>query len=579
MVLKRRSEEPECAHCSNPNTIHITVPSDSSSCPSVSQQCVACSRVNELELEVQEAIERVKQVISDLKRAKTEVNYQHSSIVKDFPPEILSAIFESYVSDTVASQIAVGGHYVRQNRILPVPMTLIQVCNHWRRVALSTPQIWTTIALNLNLRREEEQLCFVRAWIARTRNFPLTVHLYFCSFLWHESVIPCLQAAVSSSAQWRHLYVSSLSESVMEFLDQHIQRLPMLETLGILFSSMFSSSDSMPTNPLLARCKPAPKSIIFYGPCPPGKIGIQWEAVTTMRVEQLLTDECISMVRSSPNLVTCIFEGIVYAVRVDFHSYHANRPVVEHTKIQHFSYSSPSCPAFIFFRLKLPNLRSLGFDCPDVHRENSDWQAGVPLFFERSGLTNLEVLRLPNHFPYRSQLKPLLSMAPMLRHFILISELRRKEKTSIRGLLADLQVLAAIGSGSDDPNHHFLPNLTVLEFHLDKMVFPWKYAPQCFWPRMLNASCRRPLSTLNVVDTTRGDYMVPQGYETVRLVPSNISVILVSLKRRGYQVTFKSESDGADLFESSVNNRKAGTDDDGILEYANDFAQMALCGQ
>ncbi|KAF9555583.1 hypothetical protein CPC08DRAFT_765805 [Agrocybe pediades] len=61
-------------------------------------------RVNELELEIEEAIERLNQLtVANLKRVKTEVNYQHSSIVKDFPSEILSAIFESCVSDTVDS--------------------------------------------------------------------------------------------------------------------------------------------------------------------------------------------------------------------------------------------------------------------------------------------------------------------------------------------------------------------------------------------------------------------------------------------------------------------------------------------
>ncbi|KAF9555597.1 hypothetical protein CPC08DRAFT_124450 [Agrocybe pediades] len=354
MVLKRRSEEPECAHCSNPNTIHITVPSDSSSCPSVGQQCVACNRVNELELEVQEAIERVNQLIADLKRAKTEVNYQPSSIVKDFPPEILSAIFESYVSDTVASQIAGRGLYLDQKQIPPIPMTLTQVCNHWRSVALSTPQIWTTMAFDLRLCCKEEQTAFVRSWIARTRNFPLTVYIDFSYSSTLESVIPCLQAVASSSVQWHHFYASGLSETVMELLDQHIQRLPILETLGISFPYEFSSSDSMPTNLLLARCNPAPKSIKFYGHCPPGKIGIQWEAVTTMRVQQLDTDECISMVHSAPNLVMCIFEGIVYAVRVDFHSYHANRPVwntprfstsrIPHRPARRLSFSASNFP-------------------------------------------------------------------------------------------------------------------------------------------------------------------------------------------------------------------------------------------
>jgi hypothetical protein len=80
--------------------------------------------------------------------------------INALPPEILSAIF------LPLREIR------RYKQLLPFQVHLSHVCRHWRQIAISTPQLWSSITLFST----KSQPC-VEEWLARSGSVPLDVRL------------------------------------------------------------------------------------------------------------------------------------------------------------------------------------------------------------------------------------------------------------------------------------------------------------------------------------------------------------------------------------------------------------------
>ncbi|KAJ3570297.1 hypothetical protein NP233_g4505 [Leucocoprinus birnbaumii] len=88
------------------------------------------------------------------------MNQASPPMIDVLPPEILSAVF------------ALLRQTRRYRQLLPFQVQLSHVCRHWRQVALSTPQLWSTISIFSS----ESQLC-TNEWLTRSCTVPLDVRL------------------------------------------------------------------------------------------------------------------------------------------------------------------------------------------------------------------------------------------------------------------------------------------------------------------------------------------------------------------------------------------------------------------
>ncbi|KAF4612191.1 hypothetical protein D9613_004568 [Agrocybe pediades] len=525
------SNSPKCTSCQKCDDTHIAIPNKLlSTCPASTQNCEACTRVKKLTSEVEEAAEKLKELIALLQRAKTDMNHHHSSSVSKLPPEILSTIFEVYTSDALPPCLQDEIEFdVPEHDVLSIPLVLSHVCHRWRQVAFSTPQIWTMFTISLDrCDGSQAEQDIISAWIGRTRNHPLTIHLHssleedYHTALPKSSHLPALQVLASSSRQWRH-FSARVPTYVLEYLGTQAQDIPLIETVGIGLRAL-----QMDDAPIAHQL---------------------WRAVTTMRIEHISTEECLFLISSSPNLVTCIFEDI--DAGGDEALWHSGQPVTEHLKIQHFTYDSSEC-CHLFYRVKLPNLRSLtcvgeGF--------TEEWSTILPVFFANSGLEKLEVFRLPSDSFTFAQLQSLLSRTPALTHLSLVCDGDHKEV--VDGLLEHLQAtVITILSGPGQSHRPFLPNLTSLELEMrGGPCFPWEKVTPCFAHIMLSSLPKefmlRRLSSLKVVDTADLWEGANEDAEGGRLIPHNVLEHLIMAMRKGVEITFL-DSEGYDLLEQSM---------------------------
>ncbi|RDB25754.1 hypothetical protein Hypma_006254 [Hypsizygus marmoreus] len=91
-----------------------------------------------------------------------------SCFVGTLPVEILQEIFFECVGETDGYIIGEGA----------APFVLSHVCRHWRKVAISTPALWTDMFVELDQRRtHHSHPLLVNLWLQRSGTLPLTLNI------------------------------------------------------------------------------------------------------------------------------------------------------------------------------------------------------------------------------------------------------------------------------------------------------------------------------------------------------------------------------------------------------------------
>ncbi|KAJ7453704.1 hypothetical protein B0H11DRAFT_1621137, partial [Mycena galericulata] len=111
-------------------------------------------------------IEQQKEVLKKLEHSKSLVQRQLNNVrdpVARLPSEISSEIF----TQCLPLLVEPGAHNI--------PILLLNICNTWTDIALSTPALWA--AIRVVFPRPEGFPQLLRTWLQRARNRPLSVSL------------------------------------------------------------------------------------------------------------------------------------------------------------------------------------------------------------------------------------------------------------------------------------------------------------------------------------------------------------------------------------------------------------------
>jgi hypothetical protein len=94
------------------------------------------------------------------------------------------------------------------------PLTLLRVCRRWKDIALTSPELWTSLDASAT-RFYPSYTAMVDLWLRRSRNRPLNLHLGLESTLTEQGFIPCvpdehaaslLHIFLSHMARWRDVH-------------------------------------------------------------------------------------------------------------------------------------------------------------------------------------------------------------------------------------------------------------------------------------------------------------------------------------------------------------------------------------
>ena len=491
-----------CKHCENSGVTVDDQQGTENASPSTS------NLFTELE-NLENTITRLKSKRCDLKR---DINRRHSSFIRIIPLEIIARIFKYANTDVT---ITGSG----------LPILLSSVCSDWRRAVVGTPELWSSIKIDLppisqisNNDMDESSMLprlatFIDEWLARSGQLPLNISLYSeYETPWpgysSAEYLPIFNTLNKYSSRWR-----SLNISIPTILHQLLQPncLPLLEQLHITGSN--KNDLTFPHTPSLNTVEIHPQAIM-NSEFQIEKIRIQWNTVTHVFLEFINSSDCFTLLRLNPQLVHCTFHEVTDDIDDDDIE-EFEFPII--CSLTYLSLHNRRCTAQILDYVTLPHLKTLVMFNVIIEP--------VISVIKRSACS-LHTLSLLNWNNRKTdKLMTLLEfLSPSLTRLSI-----SRPPSPIRGTKNYLSILTQIyTSQSEVAGNNFLPHLEVFEYREE--------SPSTLESSMLSLSTNLPSRNYPMSASTsislRSAY-ISKATIVNKEVPQAISVILQRLEEDG----------------------------------------------
>ncbi|KAH7884248.1 hypothetical protein F5I97DRAFT_1887978, partial [Phlebopus sp. FC_14] len=119
---------------------------------------------------VQTLCQKLRAVEANLKKRRSRVEASQrfhralTSAVRRLSPEILAEIFCHCLPE-----------YPSVPRAKDTPLVLTRVCQRWRSIAMATPQLWSSLTINLHQAAKADYRLQCDTWLARAKSVPLVL--------------------------------------------------------------------------------------------------------------------------------------------------------------------------------------------------------------------------------------------------------------------------------------------------------------------------------------------------------------------------------------------------------------------
>ncbi|KAJ3507139.1 hypothetical protein NLJ89_g6474 [Agrocybe chaxingu] len=282
------------------------------------------SRINEKLSDYDSQIANLEATLLDLQKKRNDlqqVGQAHEALispVRRLPTEILQTIFEWCLP-------------TNRNAVMhasEAPVLLGRVCAEWRRISLSTPQLWASLHIvppNVNFAkpvsstsRFQRKRELIEMWLSRSGDCPLNI-----SFVWFASdsddeVKLCgslLEVLVPMCRRWKVLDFQAPLKMFKPFMGLTVEDVPLLEGLSLMDNRTSvdpEAIDGWPESLLFAESSPRLRTfnLTFFS----GGIrlpSILWSQLTTLYLESNIaffffdSREMLSVLEQCSSLIGC----------------------------------------------------------------------------------------------------------------------------------------------------------------------------------------------------------------------------------------------------------------------------------
>ncbi|KAF9051525.1 hypothetical protein BJ165DRAFT_1449362 [Panaeolus papilionaceus] len=255
------------------------------------------------ELTVVEArIQVVSSILASLfnqsHQLKGRINDLHCPLIRILPPEIIAEIFRCCLPDFLPFCM----DEFTDLKKYAVPLILGGVCGAWRRIAWSTPSLWSTVTLRVtNPNSVPSQVVLLDEWLTRSGQLPLNIRL--CStedVSWGGTTPEGFMVALNKhSDRWKLLDIRFPSLCYKFFpVEEEGKSFPMLSS--VLLKPPGGQGDrihrvNLPNTPQLHHVN---LSCLYLR-----SLNFQWDALRSLELDSFYNDECVEMLRQTTNLV------------------------------------------------------------------------------------------------------------------------------------------------------------------------------------------------------------------------------------------------------------------------------------
>ena len=425
-----------CKHCGV--TVDDLQDIEGSTSCSNSSACKLCVELANHE----NAIARLKMKRCELKR---NINRSHSLFIRILPPEIIAKISEFANADfTIIGRLP----------------ELLSVCSDWRKIAVETPQLWSSIKIVLPSESISQTsdlalirlATFIDEWLTRSGQLPLHISLSYTydddysdddenpiNVLTLEEYRPIFKILNQYSSRWHDLNIS-IPPILVPFLQPDC--LPLLEQLHFNSEYHLRHLINFPPTPRLHTVDV--QRFMNRSPIP-SKTG-HWDNVTHMSAGSISSRNCITLLRLNPQLVHCTFYEVFDGVED-----HLEPPIISQLTYLSLHHQSDR-PCRVLDNLKLPSLETLALSNVTIDP--------VIAFIHRSACS-LHTLSLLNwQIRKTDKLIPLLQLvSPSLTRLVI-----SRPPSPTRGRRNYLSLLIRIYTSQSEVRNDFLPHLEIFEY-------------------------------------------------------------------------------------------------------------------
>ncbi|CAA7270704.1 unnamed protein product [Cyclocybe aegerita] len=374
------------------------------------------------------------------------MNHVHDPMHK-LPPEIVSRVF------TVCMHATWENRRPHDALLNPVPRATIPpllfgaVCQRWREIAWSTPQLWTKLNIYLDPSICGWQTKVAQEWLARSGSLHLSIHLrprHEQDLSYHTNLFaPLMRLLSEHSPRWKHLNIA-LPHSFMTHFRGDLQGIPVLQTMVINGKSVFPLGSQGEESLHFGQEASSLVSVEIYS-YRFRSIGIGWKHVTTVHLSKLFVEECLELFQVASSMRECNIALVTQAddTELPVH-HHVISDSLENLAIGFVN--SLDGPA-LMNNITLPRLQSLSYYVSAID--------SLSPFFSRSSST-LTRLLLSENDASEVELIQLLYSTPFLQALDLYH-------MDLENQLLDHLVSTALSTIDREGNKHgFLPHLAEL---------------------------------------------------------------------------------------------------------------------
>ncbi|CAA7264964.1 unnamed protein product [Cyclocybe aegerita] len=197
-------------------------------------RCSACEQLLVLYKKIEGRLKALQQLQIAVFELKSQQNRQHDLLVNRLPAELLVQIFTKLLPPRPGHQPSTFFQPLIRDEEEPEPpswatksgpSTLSRVCRRWRDVIRSTPQMWTSIVVNVD-QEEKEYAEFVNEQFLRSGALPVWVKVHQPSHGYTSSsrqtlppphTVRLLDIVNTHSARWKSLKIC-LGTSMLQYV-------------------------------------------------------------------------------------------------------------------------------------------------------------------------------------------------------------------------------------------------------------------------------------------------------------------------------------------------------------------------
>lgn len=412
-----------------------------------------CLSENEIAIRDLEAeIDGVNTAMQDLSDKRRSLQTQRNSKLPFFKltPEICVVIFLFACHK--------GRLSLRNQQLVTTPFVISSVCRAWRDMARSTPELWSSVSLCIDLSTEGSaiQAELLDQWLRLAQALPLSITITFNEkdvYKWNRdwdgympipedemivgTPLPTDVISVASlySYQWESLDIF-LPSAWAETLESTIGRIPNLRSLSLQFVPYNYSSYPSFFKTFLDAPKLRTATLDFESM----DVGLPYHKLEKLILSSFKTTPCLAVLEKCSNLMSCRINepwkagsydesGCAYSYWQPAQPTSVRLPKLVSLKITSLR------PSGLLAYLVVPALEDIGISLED----NSQIEA-FSAFLNRSNIV-LKRLAIIDYMPREDNLLMLLITLPHLSHLELRLDGVDRDSARLRGLSQKLSTI------------------------------------------------------------------------------------------------------------------------------------------